>query len=290
MTMSTAEWEAAEGKRPDQPPPELIYRHRVHLSKALRELRQHKELVLTLAERELRARYKQTNLGFTWSLIVPLFLVIVFTLFIDRVAEIDTEGAPYALFAYLGLIPWTFFSVSVNHGGQSLINNSTLITKVRCPREVFPMTSVGLSAFDSVISTGMLGLLFLVFGVAPKSTSYMAVPLLLVQVAFTLGVTLLISSITVYVRDVRQAMPLLLQLGLFATPVAYPVPLSPFFEKLYALVNPLAPVIEGYRSVILYGESPRWDLVGLGAITAFTILFVGYYVFKRLEAGFADVA
>ncbi|MEA2447770.1 MAG: lipopolysaccharide transport system permease protein, partial [Actinomycetota bacterium] len=197
---------------------------------------------------------------------------------------------PYALFAYIGLIPWTFFSVSVNQGGQSLLTNASLITKVPCPREVFPITSIVLSAFDALVSTVMLGVLFVVFGFVPESTFWLAIPLLVVQVVFTLGTTFVIAALTVYVRDVRQAMPLLLQLGLFATPVAYPVPLSPFFEKVYALVNPLAPVIEGYRSVILYGNAPRWDLVGLASITAFVFLVGGYYMFKRLEAGFADVA
>jgi ABC-type polysaccharide/polyol phosphate export permease len=247
--------------------------------------------VRTLAERELRARYSQAVLGFAWALLTPLALMVVFTLFFNRVARVDTGGSPYALYAYLGLLPWTFFSSSVSLGGQSLVANLSLLNKVYCPREVFPLASVLVAGLDMVISTGVLIVLFLLYGTMPEATSVLIVPLFFVQVAFTLGVAFIISSIVIYLRDLRHVLPIALQLGLFATPVAYGIDVVPTsMRPLYALLNPLAPVIDGYRRAILLGKSPSWGLVGLGAVTAVIALLGGYVAFKKLEPGMADVA
>ncbi|HYI44358.1 MAG TPA: ABC transporter permease [Actinomycetota bacterium] len=272
------------------PPPELLFKRKIQTRTALRDLWKRRELIMTLTERELRVRYKQTRLGFAWSIIMPILLVIVFTVFLQRVVDIDTGGAPYAVFVYLGLIPWTFFSVSVNHGGQSLVNNSSLLNKVSFPREVFPIAAVVTSAVDALISTVILIGLLVITGYAPKVQVLWVPVLLIVQVMFTIAIGLMASSLVVYVRDIRQALPLILQLGLFATPVAYPIPFSPTFEKVYAVINPLAPLINGYRRTALFGQSPEWDLIGISALSSFVLLILGYRLFKRLETGFADVA
>jgi ABC-type polysaccharide/polyol phosphate export permease len=273
------------------PPPELRFRRRVGSLSAIREVWRARELVRTLAERELRARYKQAVLGLAWALVTPLALMLVFTLFVSRIARIDTGGAPYPLFAYLGLLPWTFFSTSVNQGGQSLVQNIPLLNKVYCPREVFPLASVGVAGLDSAVALLALGGLFVVTGYAPKVTAYWVPLLLVIQVAFTLGITLITSAVVVYLRDLRHALPILLQLGLFATPVAYGIDVVPSsLRPLYSAINPLAPVIDGYRRTVLLGLPPDWELVIPGAITAIVVLVAGYALFKRLETGFADVA
>jgi ABC-type polysaccharide/polyol phosphate export permease len=267
------------------------FRRRVRLFSSIREVWRSRELVRTLAERELRARYKQAVLGFAWAVVTPLALMIVFSLFVNRIARIETGGAPYPLFAYLGLLPWTFFSTSVNQGGQSLIQNIPLLNKVYCPREVFPLASVAVAGLDSAVALLALGGLFVVFGYAPKATSIWIPPLLAIQVAFTLGVTLITSAIVVYLRDLRHALPVLLQLGLFATPVAYGIDVVPQAVRwLYSLLNPLAPVIDGYRRTILLGLPPNWSLLLPGAVSGVAVLVFGYLIFKRLETGFADVA
>ena len=156
-----------------------------------------RELVRTLAERDLRVRYKQAVLGFAWTLLTPFALMVVFTIFFQRVANVDTGGVPYPLFAYLGLLPWTFFSTSVSNGGQSLIVNSQLINKVYCPREVFPLASSVVAAVDTCISVLMLCLLFVVTGFMPKATSVWLPAMLVVQVAFTFGLTRLTSAVVV---------------------------------------------------------------------------------------------
>lgn len=274
-----------------EPPEELRFRRRLTYSAALRDLWHFRELVVTLAERELRARYKQAILGFAWAVLTPLIYMVVFTVFFQRVADIDTGDAPYALFSYVALVPWTFFSNSISLGGTSLIQNIPLLNKVYCPREVFPLASTCVAAIDAAVSLLILGLLFIVYRYPPALTSIWVPLLFAVQLAFTLGLALIMSSVLVYVRDLRHMIPILLQLGLFATPVAYGIEEIPAsFRWLYALLNPLAPVIDGYRETVLFGRPPDWTLLGLGAITATITLVGGYMLFKRLESGFADVA
>lgn len=271
---------------------ELRFRRRVRPLAALLEVWRARELVRTLAERELRARYKQAVLGFAWAIVTPLALMGVFTLFVSRFADIDTGGAPYPLFAYLGLLPWTFFSTSVNQGGQSLVQNIPLLNKVYCPREVFPLASVGVAALDMAVASLALGALFLITGYAPRATSYWVPVLLLIQLAFTVGITLVTSAVVVYLRDIRHALPILLQLGLFATPVAYGINdvIPSGLRPLYSMLNPLAAVIDGYRRTVLQGKPPAWELVGPASLMAVILLGIGYALFKRMETGFADVA
>jgi ABC-type polysaccharide/polyol phosphate export permease len=273
------------------PPPELRFRRKIRLISALRELWDSGELIRSLAERELRVRYKQAILGIAWAVVTPTALMIVFSLFFTRVARVDTGGAPYSLFAYLGLIPWTFFSTSVSQGGQSLVQNMSLLNKVYCPREAFPLASVAVAGIDATLATLILTVLFPLTGYTPKSTTIFVPLLLLVQVMFTLGVALIVSAVVVYLRDLRHALPIVLQLGIFATPVAYGIEVIPeSLRWLYALLNPLAPVIDGYRRTVLLGVPPVWTLLACGAATSVAVLLIGYLIFKRLETNFADVA
>lgn len=276
---------------PLEPPPELRFRRRIRLRSSLRELWGARELVASLGEREIRARYKQASLGMGWAVLTPVLLLLVFTLFFRKVADVDTGGAPYALFSYLGLLPWTFFSSSLSLGGQSLVVNSTLLNKVYCPREVFPLSSIGVAAVDTLISSLVLGVLFVAYGMAPQPTAVWVPVLLAVQVCFTTGVVLIISATLVYLRDLRQALPMLLQLGLFASPVAYGIEEIPDPARIwYAIANPLGEVINGYRRTVLEGVAPELHLLLPAAGSAVAVLLVGYYLFKRLETRFADVA
>ncbi len=275
----------------ERPPREHLFKRRLRLGPSLRELWRSRELVRTLAEREIRVRYKQAILGFSWAVITPVVLMIVFTVFLRRVADVDTGGAPYALFSYLGLLPWTFFSSSVNQGGQTLVTSSNLLNKVYCPREVFPLSSVIVAGVDTTISTVILGALFAIYTFAPKATAVWVPLLLVVQLCFTIGVTLLISGALVYLRDLRQALPIFLQLGLFATPVAWGIDVVPArWQTIYVILNPLAPVIDGYRRCLLFGQAPQLDLLLPAAASALLVMVGGYLLFKRLETGFADAA
>ena len=273
------------------PPPEILFKRRVKGATALAELWHARELINTLAERQIRARYKQALLGFAWAVVTPVVLMVVFTVFFQRVADINTGGAPYSLFTYLGLLPWTFFSASLSQGGQSLVQNMALLNKVYCPREVFPLSYVVVAGLDTVIAVGALLVLFPITGFTPKATSIWVPVLLPVLLGFTVGVTTVMSVFMVYFRDLRHMLPIALQLGLFATPVAYGMDAIPASLRIpYSFLNPVAPVIDGLRRTVLYGQLPAWDLLAAGAVATIIWLVGGYVIFKRLEIGIADVA
>ena len=260
----------------------------------LRELWRARALVAALSVRELRARYKHAALGFLWALLVPLSFMVVFNLVFTRVAKVDTGGQPYAVFSYIGLLVWTFFSSAVSVASQSLLSNTQLLNRVYFPREVFPISSVVVAGFDAAVALSALALL-IVFSDArlhfAPGPSLCLILLLAVTSAWTVAVALIVSAAVVYLRDVRHLLPIVLQLGIIATPVAYGIAVIPRSARgWYSVVNPLAPVIDGFRRVLLFGTYPRWDLIGPAAASSFALLVVAYGIFKRLETGFADIA
>jgi len=281
------------GGRPSEPRPEIWFRRRITLRSALRELWAFRELTVTLAERDLRVRYKQAVLGVAWAVITPIVMMVAFTLLFNRFAKVDTGGAPYALFSYLGLLPWTFFSTSVSNGGLSLVLNNELLNKLYCPREVFPIAQIADAAVDALIAACVLALLFPLTGFAPKAQVFYLPLLLGVLVIFTLGVTLVISALVIYARDLRLVLPLAIQVGLFVTPVVYgtaSISASKAFLLAYSALNPLVPVIDGMRATVLHGMAPNWASLGVGAASALLWLLGGFRLFKRLETGMADIA
>jgi ABC-type polysaccharide/polyol phosphate export permease len=279
--------------RPREPRKEIWFHRRVNLVSAVRELWSFRELTLTLAERDLRVRYKQAVLGVAWAVIAPVVMMLAFTVLFNRFAKVNTGGAPYALFSYLGLLPWTFFSNSVSNGGLSLVSNNELLNKLYCPREVFPLAAIADAAVDAVIATGVLALLFPITGYAPKAEVYYLPLFLIVLAMFTLGVTLAVSAIVVYARDLRLVLPLAIQVGLFVTPVVYgtsSISHSETFLIAFSAINPLVPVIDGMRDTILNGIAPNWVSLSVGSLSALLYLTGGFTLFKRLETGMADIA
>lgn len=276
---------------PAGPPAELRYRHRVRLGVALRELWSVRELVRTLAERDLRARYKQAVLGFAWAIVPTIASVVLFTVLFDRVADIDTGGASYPLFTYFGVLTWGFFSNGINTGGNSLVANVTVLGKVACPREIFPLTAVVTSGFDLLVAAAAGVALFVALGELPH-VEILWFPIYLgLLLTFTIGLVLLLSAVIVYLRDLRHALPILLQLGLFATPVVWNLrSLQGAGRTVYAAVNPLGTVIDGFRETALLGHGPDWGLYAASGATSVVVLVFGWWVFKRLEPGIADVA
>jgi ABC-2 type transport system permease protein/lipopolysaccharide transport system permease protein len=273
------------------PPPELVFHRVVRPLAMLRELWAGRELIAVLTERELRARYKQTKVGFAWALLTPFMLMVVFTLVFKRVADVETGGIPYPLFSYIALLPWTFFSGALSRGAVSITQNLTLLNKVYCPREVFPLASVAIAAVDTTIAVSILGILFVIYQFVPHIETLWVPVLMMVQLAFTIGVTLILSACVVYLRDIRQILPMILQFGLFATPIGYGLEVIPReFLPLYSALNPLGPVIDGYRRTVLMGEPPQLGLLAIAAFSAFFLLVFGYLLFKRMETNFADVA
>jgi lipopolysaccharide transport system permease protein len=254
----------------------------------LRELWEYRELAGFLALRDLKVRYKQAAFGAAWAVLQPLVGVVVFTLVFRRLAKVPSDGIPYPVFAFLGLAVWAYVSSGVTKAAQSLVSNSALVTKVYFPRVLAPLASVLPGLLDLALSLLVLGLLMLVYGVAP-TWAIVTLPLWLVAlVATTLSVGLWLAALNVQYRDVNHAVTLLVQLWLFVSPVAYPSSLVPdAWRPLYAL-NPVAGLLDGFRWAVL-GAPWRGtgQLVSL-AVTA-TLLISGVLYFQRVERRFADV-
>mgnify|MGYP001389058280 CR=1 FL=1 len=275
----------------DGPPRDTIFRRRLHPADVVHDLWGSRALLKALAQREYRARYHQTALGMAWAVVTPVLLMGVFTVFVRRFADVDTDGISYPVFAYLGLLPWSCFSTSCSRGATILVLESSLVNKVRCPREVFPLATMTTAFVDMAISSVVLGGVMLVTRTAPTAEIVWVPVVLAVQVAFTIGFVLLLSITVVYFRDLGQALPLILQLGLFATPVAYAATtITDRSGAWYAAVNPLVGVIDSYRATVVGGAAPPWDLLGPSALGAAAYLLLGAFLFKRYEVGIADVA
>jgi len=276
-----------------EPGKDIWFSRRVRIGPALHELWQFRPLVRALAERDIRIRYKQAALGIAWAIFTPVVLMLAFTLVFTKFGHVQTQGVPYPLFSYIGLIPWSFFSSALLAGGMSLSSNLALLNKLYCPREVFPLGTIVVAGVDAFVSTIVLVALFVIERFTPSWQAVYAPIPLLILVAFTLGVTLAIAATVVYMRDLRIALPLIIQLGLFVTPVAYGITTIASTRAgiiFYSALNPLAPVIDGLRRTVLLGEGLDWASTAAGATTATIVLVFGFMLFKRLETGLADFA
>jgi ABC-type polysaccharide/polyol phosphate export permease len=274
------------------PPPKE--RYPVGLGRALRELVRARELVLTFVERDLRLRYRQAVLGAAWAILQPLLLMVIFSLVFGRIAHVGSEGVPYPLFSYTALLPWGYFSGSINYGTTSIVTNSAIVRKIYLPREVFPLSSV-ISAFvDFAVSALILLGMLLAYGYPPTLT-WVAYPVLFgVLTMFALAVTLAASLVTVYFRDTRYGIPTLLQVVLYATPIAYPLAkasraLPAGIRGAYPYLDPLVPLMDGFRRVLLHDRWPEWGPVGVSAAVSAALLVLTYAWYKRVDPRFADV-
>jgi ABC-type polysaccharide/polyol phosphate export permease len=279
---------------PAAPPSELTFRRRVSLLGSLVALGRSYEMIATLTERELRIRYKQAILGVAWALLAPVVLVLSFTLFIGKsipAHDLGIEHVSPALFVILGIVPWTFFAAAVGVGGVSLLQNLQLVNKISCPREVFPLSMVAVAAVDTAVSLIAVVFVFAINRTMPHLLGLLwAPPLVLVELLYTAGVTLIISALVVHVRDIRHVLPVLLQIGIIAAPVFWSFShLHRKWQIVYAAINPVGPVIDGFRRTVLQGRAPDLVTLGVGAISAVVVLLVGFRIFKRLEAAFADL-
>lgn len=258
------------------------------LARTLRELVRYRELLATIVLREIKVRYKQASLGVLWAVIQPLSLMLVFSLFFGTLAKVPSDGMPYPIFSYTGLLPWTFFAASLNAAIPSLANNSHLITKIYFPREIFPLASVLAAAVDLGIACVLFAGMMLWYHIPFTLTMAWLPVLLLIQTLLTLGVALFLSALNVRYRDVRHALPLLIQIWMYASPVVYPVSLIPEKYRGLYMLNPLAPLLQSYRSVTLHGQSPDLATLAVAALTAVAAFWIGYRYFKSTERTFAD--
>ena len=248
----------------------------------------YRELLYFLTWRDIRVRYRQTLLGAMWAITQPLFTMIIFTLFFSKLAKIPSDGVPYPLFAYAGLLPWIFFSNAVNHSSNSLVGNANLITKIYFPRVLIPTASVAAGLVDFMVAFAMLAVLMVYYGVS-LTWSLLLLPFLVVTTAaLALGVGMWMSALNVKYRDIRFALPFALQLLMFVTPIIYPSSLVPSPWRQFLSINPLAGMIEAYRAS-LYGKPINWQTLIQAAAITFLLLVVSSFYFHKTERTFADV-
>jgi len=255
---------------------------------SLSDLWHYRDLFYILTLRDIKVRYKQTVLGAAWAIIQPLFTMIIFSLFFGRLAGVPSDGVPYPLFAFAGLLPWTFFSNAVTNSGNSLVGSANLITKVYFPRMIIPMAAVASGLLDFVIAFGMLVVLMVWYSVWPTVNILMLPVLVILTSLLAIGCGMWMSALNVKYRDIRYALPFLIQLGLFVTPIIYPLSMVPEKWHWLLILNPLTGQIEAYRAAFL-GKPFDWVALGVSALITFAILLFAAFSFKKMERSFADV-
>lgn len=279
---------AADNYRLPENPVTVIEPSRGGVPVNLRDLWQYRDLLYILTMRDIKVRYKQTLLGALWAIIQPLFTMLIFTIFFGKLAGMPSDGIPYPLFAYAGLLPWTFFSNAVTSSGNSLVGNSNLITKVYFPRMIIPAASVGSGLLDFLIAFALLVVLMIYYG-ATLSINILMLPVLVVLTSLlAIGIGMWMSALNVKYRDIRYALPFLIQLGMFATPIIYPSSLVPERWRWLLFLNPLSGQIEAYRSAF-FGKPFDWLALGISTVLTVAILFYAALTFKRMEKSFADI-
>ncbi|MHB1456443.1 MAG: ABC transporter permease [Armatimonadota bacterium] len=256
---------------------------------ALQILFEHRELVFSLILRDIRSRYKQSALGIAWALLQPLALTIVYTIVFSHITKVDTGGIPYPIFSYIAMLPWTFFSLGLISGTECLTSNYNLITKIYFPREVFPIASTLGKIVDLMLGILVLIPFFFYYQIHVTPTVLLVIPVFIIQICFLMGLTFAFSSINLFYRDIRHAMPLLTQVWMYLSPIIYPLSLVPSkYLNLY-MINPMAVIMDSYRRTALLGQMPDWKYLAISALISIVVLVIGYRIFKKLEPSFAEM-
>lgn len=254
----------------------------------LREIMLYRELLGFLIWRDIKIRYRQTALGALWAILQPLIGMVIFTVVFHRIAGIHSDGPPYPLFAFAGLIPWTFFSNGVSASSNSLISNQQLVSKVYFPRIFIPLGSIAALLLDLILSLAILFLIMVKYR-WPVTSEIVWLPLFIVAAFLAAsGIGLVLSALNVNFRDVKYAVPFLIQMGIFVTPVIYPIRYIPARWQTLAGLNPMAGIVLGFRAAILGGSAP-WPLIDISLATSVFLFIVGLLIFRRMERRFADL-
>ncbi len=248
----------------------------------------YRELLFFLTWRDVKVRYKQTALGAAWAILQPLFMMIIFTIFFGRLAGVDSAGIPYPLFALAGLVPWTFFSNSITASGNSLVGSANLITKVYFPRLIVPAAAMLAGLVDFLLAFLMLCVMMIYYRVALTAQVLFLPVLVLLTALFGLGVGTWMSALNVKYRDVRFALPFVIQLWLFISSVILPSSSVPQKWRWILMLNPMSGIIEGYRSA-LFGLPFDWPALGMASVLTVLVLLYAIYSFGRVERSFADI-
>ena len=266
---------------------------RVRPLAALRQLREHTDLLLTLSQHRIKVRYKQSRLGILWAVLQPLSMMLVFALMFSFLRSAPAGDTPFALFAYAALVPWTMFASGLTNAAGALTSHAALLTKTWFPREILPLTYVIAALVDLALASVPLLLLLAWFGVWPGATALWALPAIVLSSVFVLGLGLFLSALQVRFRDVALAMPVLVQVWLFATPVIYPLDAvrAALPAPLYAIyvMNPMAGIVDTFRRGVVLHQGPDVQALATAAVVTLVIAPVAYVYFKLTERTVADL-
>jgi lipopolysaccharide transport system permease protein len=253
-----------------------------------RELWAYRELLWVLTARTLKVRYKQAVLGVAWALLKPVMTMLIFSVIFGRLAKFPSDGLPYPIFVFAGLLPWMFFSQAISASSQSLVGSTQLVSKVYFPRMIIPLSAVASTLMDLLVSAACLLLLMLWYGVG-WSPNLLAAPLLLIALVFAaLGVGTLLSALTVAYRDFVHITPFIVQIWMFVTPVIYPASMIPEKWRWLINLNPMTGLVEGFRSAFL-GNPFDIPAIGTSMTVALVVLLISVAYFERVERRFADI-
>jgi lipopolysaccharide transport system permease protein len=255
----------------------------------LRDVWQHRELLYFLVWRDVKLRYKQTALGASWAILQPVIAMLIFNVVFNYLARMPSEGLPYALFAYTGLLPWLYFAKAIERSGNSLVSNTHLVTKTYFPRLILPLSALGAPLIDFGVAFVFLFALMAWYGFVPGWPTVFLPLFVLLAIVTSLAVSLFLSALNVRYRDVAHIIPFFAQIWMFASPVVYPVSLVPERWRLLYGLNPMAGVIDGFRWALLGTASPDFRVVSASAAAMLGLLLVGIVSFRNMERTFADV-
>ncbi len=249
----------------------------------------YKELLEELTKREIKQRYKQSVLGYAWVILNPFFQMLVMAFVFQYLLRFNNLGVPYPIFLFAGLLPWNLFSSSVSSSVNALVANSGLLTKIYFPREIFVASTILAKMVDFFLASTVFILMMLFYHI--PFTPYMLwfFPILLIQMIFTYGFSLILAAFNLFYRDIQYLLSLVLLMWMYLTPVIYPVEIFPEHYRWIFKINPMAVFINAYRQVLLGGANPNFTSLGIGLVFSLVMLVVGQWVFKRLEGQFADV-
>ena len=250
---------------------------------------QYRELLHTLMMRDIQVLYKQAALGAAWAIIQPIFAVTVFTIVFGNFAKMPSDGIPYPIFAFAAVLPWTYFAEATRRAATGLVDDADLVRKVYFPRLIIPLAKVTAPLLDFAIAFSILLILMAFYGVMPSVKLLAIVPLILIAGLFALSIGLWLGPINVRFRDVKHTVPFMLQIGMYASPIVYPLSQVPAEWKALYSLNPMVGVIEGFRWAVFDRGNPDFGALGIGLAVIVVMLLLGLVYFKNQERNFADV-
>jgi len=258
-------------------------------SNSITELWRYRELLYFFAWREIKVRYRQAAFGVAWAVIQPLFAMVIFTLLFGKLAHVPSDGIPYPIFCYSALVPWTYFSTVLGLASNSLVNNDSLLTKVYFPRVLLPAGTALAGLVDLMIGSFLLVGLMLYYHVRTSWALLLSPLVILATLVLTMGVSMAMAAANVRYRDVKHAVPFLIQIWMFATPIIYPVSMIPQRFRLILALNPCWGMVDAFRACVFPGLPFDFKLIGTSIGVTIGLVVGGAYYFYKAEKSFADV-